>query len=290
MTRSCALCVFQLGLVLMLAGCGPKEPTDETLPPPDPGPVLAQVGDSVFHRARLDSLLAESDRSLSRLELKGLLMDWVEAQIFAQEALRRQLGTTAQAREDAKRTRLKLLRGWLQEEVLAESLTVGDWELRNWMRDNPGALVLAEPRVRVLWYQVTDSLQAVELRESVRRDRLRQKDLGGVGISHGRSGWLTLDRFQKETAAILELLEPKELTPLLKREKDWVFYQLVAVKKAGKTLSLPDDEEEIRERVLEDLQLQRLAAFERRLVQDATWSMNLDSLMTHESMEEEMRP
>jgi hypothetical protein len=267
-----------LWLLILGAGCTNQEPAGTTVPP-SPGPELARVGDSVYHLGRLDALQAEAGRVFDRQEMQTLLMGWVEAQIFAQEALRRGADSSATAREDRRQARLKLLRGWLQQQVLAESLTVEDWELRNWMRDNPGELKLGQPRVRVLWFQVADSSLAAQLREDVRRDRLRQKDLGGVGISHGRSDWLTLDRFQKETAAILELLKPKELTPLLKREQDWVFYQLVSWQAADASLSLPGDEAEIRKRVLEDLQMERLAAFERRLIQEASWSLDLDSLV-----------
>ncbi|MCB1045830.1 MAG: hypothetical protein KDC10_01410 [Calditrichaeota bacterium] len=277
-------------LCLLSLACARENPPVEHAADERPAPVLARVGDSVFRRDRLEALLQETGRTLSREEISSLLMDWVESQIFAQESLNRHLGRTATEREELKRTRLKLLKGFLQESVLAESLLVEDWEMRNWMRDHSEELVLAEGRVRVLWYQATDSSLAEGLRSAVLMDTLKQEALGAEGVDHGRSGWISLERFQRETSGILEQLEPRELTPLLKRDERWVFYQLLSHQPAGQSLSLPDDEEEIRARVLEDLRLDRLAAFERRLVQGADWSMSLDSLLLPRESGQEFQP
>jgi hypothetical protein len=262
-------------LLLALACSGPPAPAP---PRPVTSPEVARVGDSVYTLDRLAQMLEAQPETLGRAEIEAWLLRWVEAQAFAQEALRGGLAADPLVRERLLQVRLDLLRGLLEDRWLSEPVEIGDRELRSWARANPQALTLEERQVRLAWYSAADSLQLVELRTAVVENRVRNDQLAQPDIAHGRTGFLSGRDMDSATAERVLGLEYLAVSPVLPLEHGFVCYQVIGQRPKGFVLSVENAEGEIRQQLQEQRRLERLRGQRAKLLEALDYRIDLEPL------------
>lgn len=244
---------------------------------------VAQAGDSVLSVARLRAYLDSREDSLTREELERWLDGWVEDQILAQEAHRLGLDTLAHVREELGRLRLRYLRGLLEEQALAETLSVSQLELRTWARANEDLLAQPERQLDLDWYSGQDSLLLSELAGLLRRGRMKFPLPDSLGVLKGRTGWTALDELPRAHGPALEGLDLQEWSPVLPVPGGWILYQVQGQRPVGWLPDADQDEAMVREAMMQDLRHKRLESRLEALRQEAVWKVDLEPLIEVES-------
>ncbi|MDP2360987.1 MAG: hypothetical protein Q8O14_09570 [bacterium] len=244
---------------------------------------VAQAGDSILSVARVRAWLDSRPERLSQDELRRWLEGWVEDQILAQAAARLGLDTTASVREDLVRLRLRFLRGLLEEQSLAESLTVSKLELRTWAKANEDQLALPERHVQVTWLFGEDSLALARMIPHLARGRVREQDLEELELRRGQSGYLARPDFLPGHAEAVAALKMLEVTPVLPLPGGWVIYQLTGQRPVGWLPDPEQDEELIRRAMIQDLRWKRLQDRLETIRREAVWKVDLTPLLEVES-------
>jgi len=244
---------------------------------------VAQAGDSVLSVARLRAYLDSRGDSLTREELERWLDGWVEDQILAQEAHRLGLDTLARVREELGRLRLRYLRGLLEEQALAETLSISQLELRTWARANEDLLALPERQLDLDWYSGQDSLLLTQLVALLRRGRVELPLPDSLGVLKGRTGWTALDELPRAHGPILEGLDLAQWSPVLPVPGGWILYQVQGQRPVGWLPDADQDEAMVREAMVQDLRHKRLESRLEALRQEAVWKVDLDPLLEVES-------
>jgi hypothetical protein len=244
--------------------------------------VVAQAGDSVFTVARLRAWLSAQPETLSRVEVQDWLEGWVEDQILAQAALRLGLDTLGGAREELGRIRLRYLRGLLEEESLAESLSISKLELKTWFKGNSDLLAQPERQLRLDWYAGRDSLALARLSPQLARDRVPERRLEELGIRRGQTGYLPRSELSPRHADALFRLKYMQISPVLPLPGGWVLYRLAGQRPTG-WLPDPDaDEALVRDAMLQDLRWKRLQSRLEALREEAVWKVDITPLLETE--------
>lgn len=244
---------------------------------------VAQAGDSMFSVARLRAYLGSLDDSLTREEVERWLESWVEDQVLSQEARRLGLDTLAHVREDLARLRMRYLRGLLEEQSLAETLSISPLELRTWARANEDLLALPERQLDLDWYSGQDSLFLSQVPGLLRRQRLSFPLPDSVGVIKGRTGWTAVDELPRAHGPSVQNLEMEGWSPVLSVPGGWILYQLQAQRPVG---WLPDPEVDgdmVRTAMLQDLRRKRLESRLESIRQSAVWKVDLEPLLEVES-------
>lgn len=245
--------------------------------------LVAQAGDSVFTVARLRAWLAAQPDTLSRAEVQDWLEGWVEDQILAQQAVRQGLDTLHDAREELGRIRLRYLRGLLEEQSLAESLSISTLDLKTWLKGNSALLELPERQARLDWWAGRDSLALARLVPGLLRGRVTDQRLQDLHVIHGQTGYLGRGELDPRHAEAVFRLKFLQMTPALPLSTGWVIYQLAGQRPAGWVPDPDQDEELVREAMQQDLRWKRLQARLEALRQEAVWKVDLDPLLEVEA-------
>lgn len=251
--------------------------------PPELRRAVAQAGDSLFSVARLRAYLDSRGDSLTRDEVEAWLQAWVEDQVLSQEARRLGLDTLAHVREDMALLRMRYLRGLLEEQSLAETLSFSPLELRTWARANEDLLALPERQLDLEWYSGQDSLLLDQLPGLLRRQRVRLPLPDSVGILKGRTGWTGLDELPHAHGPVLAGLKMEGWSPVLAVPGGWILYQVRGQRPVG---WLPDPEvdvEQVREAMMQDLRQKRLESRLEAIRQGVAWKVDLEPLLEVES-------
>lgn len=261
---------------LLLLGCAaPDPPRPPSARAADASPAVARVGDSVYTVERLTAFLEAQPETLGRGAIEVHLQRWVEAQAFAQEAVRLGLASDARVKERLAQVRLDLLRGLVEDRALAEPVEIGDRDLKRWARSHPELLTVDERQVKLAWYSAADSSALADIRLSVAENRLRSEQLAQPAVAHGRTEFLAPRDMEPAIADRVAALDYLELTPVLRLQQGFVFYQIVGQRPAGYVLPLESAEGEIRQRMEEERRLDRLRARREEILDRLDYTVDL---------------
>ena len=260
---------------MLLAGCGGLP---EQSPEQAPSPAVASVGDSAYTLKRLGAFLEAHPETLSRDAIERHLLDWVEAQAYAQEAARRGIATDPLVLERMAEVRLRLLRGVLVEQLLAEEVVIDEADLRRWYRRHQDRATLSERQLKLAWYSAQDSTLAAELHRAVAANRLRADQLAREGVRHGKTSFQHRREMDPRWAEDVFSLGYLDLSPLYEQPGGWIFFHVVGQRPAGFVLSLESAEGEIRQKMEEQIRLERQRDFERLLLEDLQYELDLAPL------------
>lgn len=274
-----------IGLVLLLATLALLGRWDARRRRPQPEMLrsVAQAGDSIFTVARLRTWLAAREDTLSREEIRQWLEGWVEDQLLAQAAMRQGLDTLHGVAEELHRIRLRYLRGLLEEQSLAETLSISKLELRTWARANEDLLAIPERQLKLSWYVGRDSLALARLVPQLQRSRVRERHLSDEDLQSGQTPYLTRSELPATHAAAVSALEMRGVSPVLPLPGGYVVYQLVGQRPVGWVPDPDADEGTVRAAMLQDLRWKRLQARFDALRDEAVWKVDITPLLEVES-------
>lgn len=260
-----------------LLGCGapPPDATDRNPSTGEPSPAVARVGDSLYTVDRLAAFLEAEPETLGRAAIEAHLQRWVESQAYAQEACREGLADDPRVRERLVQVQLDLLRGLLEESLIAEPVEIGDRDLKRWARAHPELLTLDERQVKLAWYSAADSTTLVDIRRAVAENRLRTDQLSQQAVAHGRTDFLAARDMEEAVAVRIRELDYLAITPVLPLAGGFVFYQVVGQRPQGYVLPMESAEGEIRQRMEEERRLERLRSRQEEILDRLEYTIDL---------------
>jgi hypothetical protein len=263
---------FQL-LVLIFISC-----TTNQAPQPSKTIPVATIGDSVFTLDRLNQYLSALPDTLSQEAIERFLLDWVEAQAFAQEAANQGLYDDPLILEKLSMIKLRFLRGLLEGKTMDADIEISQRQLKKWYRANKKRFQLSNRQLKFAWYTSADSSALDGIHRAVKSGKLRADQLSKEGVYHGKTGFVSKYDLDSRWVNDIFNLEYLEVSPVYRGRDRWIFYHAVGQRPVGYQLSLDNAEGEIRQDMEENLIREKQIELREKVLRDLEYKIDLDPL------------
>jgi hypothetical protein len=244
----------------------------------DTSPGIATIGDSTFTLKRLNAILESSTDTLGRDEIEAYLHRWIEDQAFAQAALQASLLKDPRLQEQLHSTRLRFLRGLLEESWISEPSEPSKRSLKRFYNQHPELTTIANRQLKFSWYETADSLHLAKISDALHSERLRSEQLAVPDFEYGRTSFIEAGDLEPALADQLFALDYLDISELIKDGEQYLLYQVVGQRPAGYRLPYDTAEGLVRERYRQERQMEQLREKRKKLLESIDWQMNIEPI------------
>ncbi len=242
------------------SGCGEK--TEETAPEASAGAIV-RVGDVILTHEKLESLLPESEKiPFSVEEKKRFIQNWVELEIFYNEAVRRGLQKDPRIRARILTLEKEFLADHLVFLELRDRISVSEEEVERYFTEH-GDDYKYEYRVSHILVNTLEEAEEV-------KELLKTKSFAWVANRYsvdpmakrgGDLGYLTKGNMIPEFETVIFDLEPGEVSRIVESDFGFHLIKMVGMREAGVKVSLDEVRERIMSRLIMDKRAKAYSGF-----------------------------
>jgi parvulin-like peptidyl-prolyl isomerase len=242
--------VLSIVAIIAAAGCGPA----------DRSPVIARVGKSVLTVNDLyESIPSEYRDRITREQNINYVKQWIDAELFYQEALRRHID-----REPAIRARMeKTKRDLLGAEMIARlspasgSMQISEAMIQEYYEKSKNTFVRDRDVVRHAEITVADEATAMALRKTMTPDNfldIAEKHSQAPVQDPRFAPFVPINELPAALAQTIEQIPPGGISAPVKTESGYSIIRVLDHQKAGAVIPLDEVREEIANRLAAQLQ------------------------------------